>query len=87
MNKTKQDKLDMLDMFATAALQALISKMPLYDIKGEYGKEITEKEIQIIKRTITLTAYEYAEWMMIAREDGKKWLKQTIEANPDFGSD
>ena len=84
MNKTKQDK---LDMFAAAALQALISKMPLYDVKGKYGKEVTEEEIQMIKETITLTAYEYAEWMMTAREDGKKWLKQNIEANPDFGSD
>ncbi|MCB0796809.1 MAG: hypothetical protein KDB85_04225 [Chitinophagales bacterium] len=83
MTKTKQE---LLDQFATAALTALISKMPLYDSNGKYGEPIDDQELQTIKKDMTATAYEYAGWMMIAREDSKKWLKENEEFNPEFGS-
>lgn len=79
-------KQDLLDKFAMSALTALISKMPFYDSKAEHGKAIGEDELQMIKKNLTATAYEYASWMLIAREDNKQWLKANENGNPDFGS-
>jgi hypothetical protein len=72
----EKEKQELLDKFAMSALTALIAKMPFYDTKGEYGKQIDESELQVIKKDLTATAYEYAMYMMIAREDSKKWLKE-----------
>ncbi len=47
MTKTKQE---LLDQFATAALTALISKMPLYDSNGKYGEPIDDQEQEVAKR-------------------------------------
>jgi hypothetical protein len=79
-------KQDLLDQFAMSALTALIAKMPFYDSKAEHGTGIDEDELQNIKKNLTATAYEYAGWMMIAREDNKKWLKENEDVNDDFGS-
>jgi hypothetical protein len=79
-------KQDLLDQFAMSALTALIAKMPFFDSKSEHGKAIDEDELQNIKKNLTATAYEYAGWMMIAREDNKKWLKENEDVNADFGS-
>lgn len=77
---------NLLDQFAMSALTALIAKMPFYDSTAEHGKAIGRDELQAIKRELTATAYEYAEWMMIARSDSKKWLKENEDLNQDFGS-
>lgn len=69
MDKEKQD---LLDKFAMSALTALITKMPLYDSKGEYGMAIGEDKLRIIKKSLALTAYEYASWMLFAREQINK---------------
>ena len=79
-------KQELLDKFASTALNALISKMPFYDSKAEHGMAIDANELQNIKKNLTATAYEYAGWMMIAREDNKQWLKANEDVNPDFGS-
>lgn len=83
---TSKDKQEILDQFATAALTALIAKMPFYDSNGEYGQEIDIDKLQGIKKQLTRVAYEYAGWMMGAREEFKEWLKENEEVNPDFGS-
>lgn len=82
----KNEKQDLLDQFAMSALTALIAKMPFYDSKAEHGKAIDEDELQTIKKNLAATVYEYAGWMMIAREDSKKWLKENEDVNADFGS-
>jgi len=79
-------KQDLLDQFAMSALTALIAKMPFYDSKAEHGKSINEDELQTIKKELTESAYGYAVWMMIAREEYKKWLKQNEDINADFGT-
>lgn len=79
-------KQDLLDKFAMSALTALISKMPFYDSEEEYGISIDEDELQTIKKKLTATAYEYAGWMMIAREDIKKWLSKNEDINPNIFS-
>ena len=76
---------ELLDQFAQSALNALIAKMPFYDVKGEYGKEVAPNELQNIKKDLAATAYEYASWMMIARENQKEWLAANINNNPEFG--
>lgn len=76
---------ELLDNAANAALTALISKMPFYDTKGEYGTKIDSEEITIIKRDLAKTAYEYASYMMLAREDSKVWLHENQQKFPDFG--
>lgn len=81
-----KDKQEILDQFATAALTALISKMPFYDSNGEHGQEIDIDKLQGIKTRLAEVAYEYAGWMMISREGSKIWLKANEGVNPDFGS-
>ncbi|MDV3706678.1 hypothetical protein CMU55_19435 [Elizabethkingia anophelis] len=76
---------ELLDQFAQSALNALIAKMPFYDVKGEYGKQIPSDELMLIKEGITFTAYEYDSWMMIARENQKEWLAANVSNNPQFG--
>lgn len=77
---------ELLDQFAMQALNALIAKLPLYDNEGEFGIPIADDKMQEIKKGIAETAYGYAGWMMIARENSKKWLKVNIDNNVDFGS-
>ncbi|MCT4151315.1 hypothetical protein HZP59_08730 [Elizabethkingia anophelis] len=76
---------ELLDQFAQSALNALIAKMPFYDVKGEYGKQIPSDELRLIKEGVTATAYEYASLMMIARENQKEWIAANVENNPQFG--
>lgn len=71
-----EKEIELLDQFAGNALEALISKMPFYDAKGEYGKEISQEELTIIKEGVAATAYEYASYMLIKRKDSLKWLEQ-----------
>lgn len=72
MEYTKQE---LLDKFAAAALTALIAKMPIFDRKGEFGVSLPIEEMQDIKKDLASSAYEYACWMMIAREASKEWLE------------
>lgn len=67
--------IELLDKFAGQALQALISKSPFFDVKGELGEKININELADFKRELTKTAFVYAEWMIIAREGAIEWLK------------
>ena len=80
------NKQELLDHFAAAALTGLISKLPLYDSKGTHGEPIDDDELQTIRKEIAATAYNYASWAMIAREEFKDWLKKNTDQNQDFGS-
>lgn len=75
-NKNEQ----LLDQFAGQAMQALIQKMPFYDDKGEFGKQVTSDELRTIKENLVATAYEYASLMMIARLKSIDWLKENESA-------
>jgi len=77
------NKHELLDHFAGLALNALISKMPFYDTKGEHGLPINEDELQYIKKNITATAYEYASWMLIAQEKSYEWIDVNYKIKSD----
>lgn len=76
MNNTIENQEQLLDQFAGLALEALISKMPFYDAKGEYGEHVSQDELTEIKKGITKTAYEYASYMLIARKEQGEWLNE-----------
>ncbi|WP_312388721.1 hypothetical protein [Chryseobacterium sp.] len=66
----------LLDDFAGKALQALITKAPFFDAKGEFGQKIeSEKLNEVVINEMTKSAYGYASWMMINREEYIEWLK------------
>ena len=64
----------LLDEFAMTAMASLISKLPLMDVKGEVGEGINQTELTEIKKGIAESAYEYASYMVIARQKSLKWL-------------
>jgi hypothetical protein len=63
------------DNYAAAALQALVSKSPLLDKKGEIGEKKSEEEMQEIKKELCRTAHAYAAWMMQTRQEYVDYLK------------
>ena len=63
------------DNYAAAALQALVSKSPLLDNKGEIGEKKSEDEMQEMKKEIARTAHAYAAWMMQTRQEYVDYLK------------
>lgn len=65
---------ELLHHYASAALQALITKFPLLDREGEYSKPITEKELQKIKIEIVESAYEYAQLMVLFSGKAEDWI-------------
>lgn len=67
---------ELLDQFAGQALTGLISKLPLLDIEGEHGTKATPEEIAKIKKEIAKSAYEYASYMLIARNESIEWLNR-----------
>jgi hypothetical protein len=67
---------ELLDQFAMTAMASLIAKLPLYDVKGEEGIKVSQEELTEIKKGITQTAYEYASYMIIARQRSLKWLEE-----------
>lgn len=69
-----KSKIEQLDEFAGLAMQAMISKLPMYDTNGDFGKEIKPEELAVIKEHIALSAYEYAEWMLVARKYAVEWV-------------
>lgn len=73
---SKQEKQELLDKFAIAAMQALITKSPFFDEKSQYGKGISQEELTVIKKGLVATAYEYAAHALTARENSKKWLEE-----------
>ena len=64
----------LLDEFAMTAMASLISKLPLMDVKGEVSEKISQTEVTEIKKGIAESAYEYASYMVIARQKSLKWL-------------
>lgn len=66
----------LLDTCAAHALTALIQKFPMLDAEGEYGKKLSDEEAGKLKRQLAESAYEYASYMLIAREKSLEWLKE-----------
>ena len=60
---------EVYDIYAAAALQALIAKMPFIDREGELGVGKTQEEIDDIKNEIARSAHAYAWFMMKNRSD------------------
>lgn len=56
------------DYFAAKAMQAIISKMPLFDSEGEFGKKSTKPENKKINSDVAESAYYYADAMIAERE-------------------
>ena len=67
---------ELLDQFAGIALSALIAKSPFFDAQGVHGKQVDQDELSTVKRGIADTAYEYASYMLIAREESLIWLQK-----------
>ena len=70
------DKMEYIDKMAGQAMQAMISKLPMYDVENEFGKGIPKNELATIKEHIALSAYEYAQWMYYVRHHTEDWLKK-----------
>lgn len=75
----REEREGMLDMFACMVLQSLISKSPFYDTEGEFGKKVSSDDLTAIKKGIAATAYEYAAYMMLERENQIDWLLKNEE--------
>ena len=56
------------DYFAGQAMQALISKLPMFDQKGEYGEMVTQKGMDIILIGVANSAFGYADAMIKERK-------------------
>ncbi|WP_137904824.1 hypothetical protein [Chryseobacterium sp. 2VB] len=69
--------IQLLDQFAGQALQALIEKSPFFDKNGEYGNKISSDDLADFKKELAKTAYNYAEWMLVEREEAIEWLKNS----------
>lgn len=81
MRSKKQQRI--FDNYAAAALQALIAKSPIYDMKGEVGIKVTEEELREIKQGLVRTALEYACWMIKERPDSISYLKNMNIVYPE----
>ena len=62
------------DNYASAALQALISKMDLLDTKGSLGKEVSQEELLGVKRELARSAHAYATLMLQTRDEFTEYL-------------
>lgn len=83
MRRKKQQRI--FDNYAAAALQALIAKSPIYDMKGEVGIKVTEEELREIKQGLARTALEYACWMIKERPDSIEYLNRVyLEDTSDY---
>ena len=60
------------NLFCSTALNALISKIPLQDQKGEIGKHITDDDMVQLKKDICHSAYMYAKFMVDCIEENKR---------------
>lgn len=56
------------DFFAAYALQALIAKSPFFDELGEIGKSTTKEELSDIKKSISESSWNYADWMLYTED-------------------
>lgn len=56
------------DEFAMAAMQAIISKLPLFDVEGRHGKPSSYEGNQKINREVAESAYYCADAMMEYRK-------------------
>jgi hypothetical protein len=68
------------DMYASAALQALISKLPLIDRDGEFSEKASQESIINVKKEIARSAHDYAVFMIESRKEFVDYLnalKQT----------
>jgi hypothetical protein len=72
----EKDFSETYDKYAAAALQALISKMPPLDTKGEFGIEITDKQLEDVMKEVCESAHFYARWMIRTREGSAAWLEK-----------
>lgn len=85
MKSKKQQRI--FDNYAAAALQALIAKSPIYDMKGEVGIKVTEEELREIKQGLARTALEYACWMIKERPDSMEYLRNMNRVYPEDTTD
>lgn len=63
----KWEQEDLRDGFAAHALEALISKAPLFDREGEHGVRASPESMHEVRREMAISAYDYAEQMLVAR--------------------
>jgi hypothetical protein len=52
------------DYFAGLAMQALISKIPLLDSEGEFGKKVERSDNLKLNEDVAESAYYYADAML-----------------------
>lgn len=63
-----QEDVDLRDRFAAEALAALISKAPFFDRENQHGKLTTVTELRQFKHDMAMSAYDYADAMIWARQ-------------------
>lgn len=63
------------DQYAAAALQALISKIPLADRDGEFSKEVPQEDVRKLQQDVVNAAHWYATHMICQRQEFIDYLK------------
>ena len=60
--------MNLRDYFAASALSALVSKAPLLDRDGEHGAKFDIETLRQFRHDMAVSAYEYADAMLRARQ-------------------
>lgn len=72
------------DQYAAAALQGLVSKLPLVDRDGEFSEKKTQDEINALHDEIAASAHDYACSMIRARQKFIDYLRTTELTSPAY---
>ena len=71
------------DMYAAAALQALIAKLPMLDREGKLSIALPDSEADDVRVDICRTAHFYANVMMQTRQESINHLESASQASND----
>ena len=61
------DGMDLRDYFAAKAMQAILTKTPVFSESGEIGEKMSKKSIKLFHRNVSFASYKIADAMMEAR--------------------
>ena len=82
--ETKQkyidEKIVLLDYYASHSLNALIQKLPFFDAEGKIGEMISAEELHEIKQDIAKSAFNYAQHMIFERDNAIEWIKGNADS-------
>ena len=62
-----ENGMDLRDFFTAKAMQAILTKTPVFSESGEIGEKMSKKSIKLFHRNVSCAAYNLANAMMEAR--------------------